>query len=49
LKALDINNDEVEIGWICGDSGGGSKVQMLQPALVAKSVILHALSAESGV
>jgi hypothetical protein len=59
LKALDINNDEVEIGWICGDSGGGSKVQMLQPALVAKSVmdkdsdfvncLLHALSAESGV
>jgi hypothetical protein len=54
LKALDINNDEVEIGWICGDSGGGAKVQMLQPALVAKSVmdedsdfvncLLHALN-----
>jgi hypothetical protein len=54
LKALDINNDEVEIGWICGDSGGGAKVQMLQPTLVAKSVmdedsdfvncLLHALN-----
>jgi hypothetical protein len=35
LKALHLDDIDVEFSFICGDSGGGAKVQDLHPRLVA--------------
>jgi hypothetical protein len=36
LKALHLDGLDVEFSFICGDSGGGAKVQMLHPRLLVE-------------
>lgn len=42
LQSLKLNGVDVEFSFICGDSGGGAKVQKLYPTLVDMKVICPA-------
>ena len=34
IQSLNLNGVDVEFSFICGDSGGGAKVQLLHPELI---------------